>query len=41
MTFNLDMIINRQMLTPAQAEIAIRVNQNMMKVLVAGATGKR
>lgn len=40
MTFNLDMIINKQMLTPQQAEIAIRVNQNMMKVLVAGATGK-
>ena len=41
MTFSLDMIIKLQMPTPAQAEIAIRVNQNMMKVLVAGATGKR
>lgn len=40
MTFNLDMVINNKMLTPAEGEIAIRVNQNMLKVLVAGATGK-
>ena len=40
MTFNLDMVINDKMLTPAEGEIAIRVNQNMLKVLVAGATGK-
>ncbi|MCB1802411.1 MAG: DUF302 domain-containing protein [Gammaproteobacteria bacterium] len=40
MTFNLDMVINSTMLTPAEGEIAIRVNQNMLKVLVAGATGK-
>jgi uncharacterized protein (DUF302 family) len=40
MTFNLDMVINETMLTPAQGEIAIRINQNMLKVLVAGATGK-
>lgn len=39
MTFNLDMVINENILTPLEAEIAIRVNQNMLKVLVAGATG--
>jgi uncharacterized protein (DUF302 family) len=41
MTFNLDMVINNKMLTPAEGEIAIRVNQNMLKVLVAGATGRQ
>ncbi len=40
MTFNLDMVIDNNMLTPAEGEIAIRVNQNMLKVLVAGATSK-
>lgn len=40
MTFNLDMVIDNKMLTPAEGEIAIRVNQNMLKVLVAGATSK-
>ena len=40
MTFNLDMFIDNNMLTPAEGEIAIRVNQNMLKVLVAGAMSK-
>jgi hypothetical protein len=39
MTLNLDMVIDQKMLSPKLAEIAIRVNQDMMKVLVAGATG--
>ena len=39
MTLNLDMVIDQKMLPPKLAEIAIRINQDMMKVLVAGATG--
>ncbi|MEN8763716.1 MAG: DUF302 domain-containing protein [Thiogranum sp.] len=39
MTLNLDMVIDQQMLPPKLAELAIGLNQDMMKVLVAGATG--
>ncbi|EGV51011.1 DUF302 domain-containing protein [Candidatus Endoriftia persephonae] len=40
MMLNLDMLINSQMLPPELTEIAIRVNQAMLDVMVAGATGE-
>ncbi|MBL3590021.1 MAG: hypothetical protein DIZ78_16400 [endosymbiont of Escarpia spicata] len=40
MMLNLDMLINSQMLPAELTEIAIRVNQAMLDVMVAGATGE-
>ena len=40
MMLNLDMLINSQLLPPELTEIAIRVNQAMLDVMVAGATGE-
>jgi uncharacterized protein (DUF302 family) len=40
MMLNLDMLINSELLPPALTEIAIRVNQAMLDVMVAGATGE-
>jgi uncharacterized protein (DUF302 family) len=40
MMLNLDMLINSQLLPPEVTEIAIRVNQAMLDVMVAGATGE-
>lgn len=40
MMLNLDMLINSELLPPELTEIAIRVNQAMLDVMVAGATGE-
>ena len=40
MMLNLDMLINSKLLPPEVTEIAIRVNQAMLDVMVAGATGE-
>ncbi|MES9832080.1 MAG: DUF302 domain-containing protein [Candidatus Thiodiazotropha sp. LLP2] len=40
MMLNLDMLINSELLPPDLTEIAIRVNQAMLDVMVAGATGE-
>ena len=40
MMLNLDMLINSQLLPPELTEVAIRVNQAMLDVMVAGATGE-
>ncbi|MCU7844488.1 MAG: DUF302 domain-containing protein [Candidatus Thiodiazotropha sp. (ex Monitilora ramsayi)] len=40
MMLNLDMLINSALLPPELTEIAIRVNQAMLDVMVAGATGE-
>ena len=40
MMLNLDMLINSQLLPPELTEIAIRVNQAMLDVMLAGATGE-
>ena len=40
MMLNLDMLINSRLLPPDLTEIAIRVNQAMLDVMVAGATGE-
>lgn len=40
MMLNLDMLINSQLLPPELTEIAVRVNQAMLEVMVAGATGE-
>jgi uncharacterized protein (DUF302 family) len=40
MMLNLDMLINSQLLPPAVVDTAIRVNQQMLEVMVAGATGE-
>ena len=40
MMLNLDMLINSNLLPPELTEIAIRVNQAMLDVMVAGATGE-
>ncbi len=40
MMLSLDMLINSDLLPPEVVEIAIRVNQSMLEVMVAGATGE-
>jgi len=40
MMLNLDMLINSKLLAPEVVETAIRVNQAMLDVMVAGATGE-
>jgi cytochrome c553/uncharacterized protein (DUF302 family) len=40
MMLSLDMLINSDLLPPEVAEIAIRVNQTMLEIMVAGATGE-
>jgi uncharacterized protein (DUF302 family) len=40
MMLNLDMLINSELLPPELTEIAIWVNQAMLDVMVAGATGE-
>ncbi|MEW8291644.1 MAG: DUF302 domain-containing protein [Candidatus Thiodiazotropha endolucinida] len=40
MMLNLDMLINSELLPPELTEIAIRVNQAMLDVMVASATGE-
>jgi uncharacterized protein (DUF302 family) len=40
MMLNLDMLINSKLLPPELTEIAIRVNQAMLDVMLAGATGE-
>ncbi len=40
MMLNLDMLINSNLLPPELTEIAIRVNQAMLDVMTAGASGK-
>lgn len=38
-TRNMDMMVNNEMISPQLAEIAIRVNQAMLKIMTAGVTG--
>lgn len=40
MMLSLDMLINSDLLPPEVVEIAIRVNQSMLEVMVAGSTGE-
>ncbi|MBF0471207.1 MAG: DUF302 domain-containing protein [Gammaproteobacteria bacterium] len=40
MMLNLDMLINSQLLPKEVVDTAIRVNQNMIAIMVAGATGE-
>jgi uncharacterized protein (DUF302 family) len=40
MMLSLDMLINSDLLPPEVVEIAIRVNQTMLEIMVAGATGE-
>jgi cytochrome c553/uncharacterized protein (DUF302 family) len=40
MMLNLDMLINSKLLSPDVVETAIRVNQSMLDIMVAGATGE-
>ncbi len=40
MMLNLDMLINSQLLAPEVVDTAIRVNQQMLEIMVAGATGE-
>jgi len=39
-TRNMDMMVNNEMISPKLAEIAIRVNQAMLKIMTAGVTGE-
>jgi uncharacterized protein (DUF302 family) len=40
MMLNLDMLIDSKLIPPEVTEVAIRVNQGMLDVMVAGATGE-
>jgi hypothetical protein len=40
MMLNLDMLINSKLLPPDAVETAIKVNQQMLDVMTAGASGK-
>ncbi len=40
MMLNLDMLINSELLPPAVVDTAIKVNQQMLDIMVAGATGE-
>jgi hypothetical protein len=40
MMLNLDMLINSELLPAEVVEIAIRINQQMLDVMTAGASGK-
>ncbi len=40
MMLNLDMLIDNKLIPPEVTEVAIRVNQSMLDVMVAGATGE-
>jgi uncharacterized protein (DUF302 family) len=40
MMLSLDMLVNANLLPPEVVEVAIRVNQSMLDVMVAGATGE-
>jgi len=39
-TRNMDMMVDNEMISPRLAEIAIRVNQAMLKIMTAGVTGE-
>jgi uncharacterized protein (DUF302 family) len=40
MMLNLDMLINSELLPPEVVDTAIKVNQQMLDIMVAGATGE-